>query len=88
MLDPEKIVPVAGLLIFVGAVVLLVWGNQLGAVAFVRGIPYYIAAAVAIGAIVVQWRMQKEPGPLGIWRTMLIALLGVLFVASLAGVVR
>jgi hypothetical protein len=83
MPDPAKIVPPLVALIFVGALVALLWGNQLGIIDFVRGIPPYVLFGIVIAFVLVQWKTQKEGTPFGWWRVAIIAVVSMLLVGSL-----
>jgi hypothetical protein len=62
MLTPEKVVPVAAVLIFAGALVFLLWGDVLGVSGFFRSIPAPILFAVALAAIALSiWQARRRP---------------------------
>lgn len=60
MLTPERVIPVVGLLVFVGAIVLLLWGEQLGAYEWARQVPQWVLIGLLVGGLVFAWRMRKR----------------------------
>ncbi len=83
MLDPAKIVPPLAALIFVGALIAILWGNQLGIMDVVRGIPSYVLFGIIMAFVLVQWKTQPQGTPFGWWRVMGIAILSMLLIGSL-----
>ena len=86
----DILIPAAGLLIFVTAVVFLFWGEQLGVLAFVRSIPPVVGLVIFIAILVISWRMTpalrsgpgglpRVPGSQGLWPLLIIGLIAFLF---------
>lgn len=60
MLAPEKVVPVVAVLIFVGALVSLLWGDVLGVTPFLRSIPAPVVLAIGLAVLVLSiWQARR-----------------------------
>ncbi|MDQ3706789.1 MAG: hypothetical protein M3437_16515 [Chloroflexota bacterium] len=76
MFSKELLIPVAGLLVFVVAVVGLLFGERLGWMDMLGRIPPLVILALVGGALLVGWRMRpgRSIGNLGnnIWMALFI----------------
>lgn len=76
MFEKEKLIPVAGLLIFVVALVGLLFGDRIGWVDMLRQIPPLLVLAVVVVALFAGWRLRpgRSIGNMGrnIWLALFI----------------
>ena len=57
----DILIPAAGLLIFVGAIVLMIWGDELGVTRYINSIPSVVGLAIIVAVIVIAWRTRGRP---------------------------
>ena len=65
MFEKEKLIPVVGLLVFMVALVGLLFGDRLGWVDMLRQIPWYIVLGIFIVGMFGMWRMRPTGSGMG-----------------------
>ena len=74
MFEKEKLIPLAAVLVFVVAIVGLLFGDRLGWVDMLRQIPPLAIFAIVAGALLVGWRMRPGRGLGNVGRNIWLAL--------------